>query len=284
MAILTPDTEAPTSSRLRLGKGPRPPRAPRGKKADAPAPAPEAIADGTGKHRAEPKAAPWPDPVRPSLILLPTKLRGARARRRASRHAALLSIAALALTGIAYAGVTRGTTGAAGRLAAQQQITAQHEQYLAANTGFETYYEGFVASKAAVAGAFDGDLAYTSALNAMNTANTVGAVFTKIASTGDGQTCARGNVFTPSTAIGCLQVEGRVHNLADVGRLAAAIGAAKKNLTDPYVTESTHRDGVGTFKMTVGFTADIYSFKGAKFTPTDEEKAAAAPTDQEAGQ
>ncbi|MCU6480154.1 hypothetical protein [Arthrobacter sp. A2-55] len=220
------------------------------------------------------KAVVWPDSARPSLMFLPPNVRGVRARKRAVRQAVLLSVGLLVATAGAYLAVAAGTTSAQAGLNAEKAVAAEHAKFLAVNAPFKDYFDGYIARKAEVSQVLERDMANSKVFKAVNDANTVGAVFTTLAKSPSASDCARGDLFAASVAVGCLDLEGHVGSIADVGALAAALAGSKEYLVDPYVTESTAGDKMATFKITVGFTDKALTYKGDKFRPTPDELAA----------
>lgn len=218
-------------------------------------------------------AAVWPESTRPALMFLPEKVRGARSRRRATQRASLLAVGFLGLAVVAYGSVASGTAAAQADLDEANRITAEHTKYLEENSAFQEYYDGFIKQKSAVAGILENDMAYSKVIKALNDANTVGAVFTSISKSEGAEGCPSVDLFTPSVAVGCLEVNGRLQSLNDVGVFAASLGDSVEFLTDPYVTESNAGEQEATFRLSIGYTDKAFSFKGEKFRPTEEELA-----------
>ncbi|MCC3292571.1 hypothetical protein [Arthrobacter sp. zg-Y1110] len=249
-------------------KDPKPPKAPKAPKAVKPPKTPAAP-----KPDKAAAAVIWPESTRPSLTFLPEKIRGARSRRRAAQKASLLAAGMLGVAVVAYISVAAGTAGAKADLNEANQVTAEHKQYLQEHAAFQDYYDGFIKQKSAVAGILEDDMAYSKVVDALNDANTVNAVFTTITKSESLEGCPSGDLFSPSVAVGCLEISGNLPSISDVGVLASSLGSSKEFLTDPYVTESAAGDGNASFKLSIGYTDKAFSFKGEKFRPTDEELA-----------
>lgn len=278
-------------------KAQKKPRVPKGAKAAAPKAisAPKALGPGSSPApvAAAPMSAVWPESTRPSLMFLPPKIRGARSRRRANQKASICALVLLGLAGVAYVSVAAGTSAASADLEAAHAVTAEHNRFLQEHSAFQNYYDGFIEQKSEVAGILASDTAYSKVMKAVNEANTVGAVFTSI-NTIQGQTgCPSPDLFSPSPAVGCLDISGTAKSLQDVAALAAALGSSTEFLAHPYVTESSEAPEEGSpasFKLSVGYTDKAFSFAGEKFRPTSEELAsitqpaapAAAPTEEAA--
>lgn len=256
-------------------KAPKPAKQPRPPKAEKPAKEPKAAA--------APKPV-WPDPAKPSLVFLPTRNLGARARRQATRRALLVSLGVLGATAAGYLFVLAGTAGAQAQVDKEAAITAKEQAFLTQNRTLQQYFDGFVERKAAASSALQQDVDYSKVLRTVSGANGVGATFTGISVVTDPTRCSASNPFAASAAIGCLEIDGEVPSLADVGRFSAALAQNKQMLTDPYVSESSVNDHSTAFKLTVGFTSQALSAKGGAFAPTDEElKASSGPAGAQQG-
>jgi hypothetical protein len=270
-----------TAERTKTPKDPKPPKAPK---------PPRPVKEKTPKSPRGSKAAPkddltpkevsWPSPVKPSLMLLPPKVAGRRMHRRAVKQSWMLAAGMLGLTALIYIPVAATTTAATADLAAAQELSAEHRQFLADHAATQDFYDGLVLRKEAAAEALAQDIDYSQVINAVYTANKSGVTFTQIAvrpGTGDKTT---GDVFNPSRAVGYLDITGTAPSLAAIGELSTSLKGSTELLVDPYVTESNIARGATQFKLSVGFTEKAMSFKGEKFRPTDAElaevKAAAA--------
>jgi uncharacterized protein YdbL (DUF1318 family) len=261
-------TTEPRPVKAKKPKPERPPKAPREPK--APKPRKDAKIPKAPVEKA-PAAPVWASPVKPSLVLLPPKARGLKARRRAVRRAMFMSLGLLGLTAAGYLVVLAGTAGAQAEVNKEQAITTTATQYLAQNSGVQDFANGFVERKAAAAGALDQDVAYSKVVRSILNANTVGAVFTSIKTSAPGAQCVSSSPFVPSTSLGCLDVGGNAKDVASVARLVSALNQDKTTLAEPYLTETVSADGSVTFKFTVGYTSQALSLKGQKFKPTPEE-------------
>ncbi|ACL42114.1 hypothetical protein Achl_4163 (plasmid) [Pseudarthrobacter chlorophenolicus A6] len=219
----------------------------------------------------EPPAPAWASPVKPSLVLLPPKARGLKARRRAVRQAMLMSLGMLGLTAAAYVVVLAGTAGAQAELDKEKTITNQATAYLAQNRDVQNYADGFIERKVAVGTALEDDVAHSRVVQAIYGANSVGAVFTSIKTAPADSPCMSSSPFAPSTSLGCVDVAGKAPNVEAVAQLVASLNKNKDMLAEPYLTESTVTEGGISFKFTVGHTSQALSLKGDKFKPSPEE-------------
>lgn len=261
-----------TAERTKTPKAPRPPKAPKPVKEKTPRPA-----RGTKTApKADPilKEASWPSPVKPSLMLLPPKVAGRRMQRRAVKQSWILAAAMLGLTGLIYIPVAATTSAAASDLAAAQELSAGHRQYLTDNAPTQDYYDGLILRKQAAADALGQDIDYSAVINAIFAANTSGVTFSQIAVRPGTTSATTGDVFNPSRAVGYFDVTGTAPSLAAVGELVTSLKSSKDLLVDPYVTESNVARGATQFKVSVGFTDKAMSFKGEKFRPADADLAA----------
>jgi ABC-type lipoprotein release transport system permease subunit len=226
-----------------------------------------------------PPAPVWASPIKPSLVLLPPKARGLKARRRAVRQSMLMSLGLLGLTAAAYVVVLAGTAGAQAELDKEKAITNQATAYLAQNRDVQNYADGFVERKAAVGTALENDVAFSKVVQAVYDANSVGAVFTSIKTAPADSQCMSSSPFAPSTSLGCIDVAGKAPNVEAVAKLVASLNKNKDMLAEPYLTESTVAEGGISFKFIVGHTSQALSLKGDKFKPSPEELSSiASPT------
>ncbi len=256
--------------KAKKGKLPRPPKPPKAVKGSKMMNEPQ-----------KPTVHQWPDPYKPQLNFLPPKLRGARARRKATRQAIAGAVVVLVLTGFAYASVVAGAATSRVELDQETQISAQHQDFLSQNKSIGDYFAGYIDRKAAVTGALEQDVDYSKVIAAVQSANKVNATFTSIKLDSIGS-CGTAGVLGKSNSIGCLTIIGSVSTVSDAGAFATALGADQQILTDPYLTETivtANSDGTPprtNFTLSVGFTPKAYSFKGEQFRPTDDEKSTAA--------
>lgn len=266
---------------------------PRGAKAKkAPAkkapPKPKTKPAAKSKASAADREVTWPNPVKPSLVLLPAKVRGARARRKAIRGATIMSVGLLGLTVVGYISVSAASSVAQNGLEAEMAKTASQQKVLDANKPVQDFYDGLTARREAAVAALQNDVSNTNVLKALDSANTVGATFKSITKTADASACPVVDPFLPSQAIGCLQVSGITSSVADVGRLSSALLGNKEILTAPYVTATADGDKATSFELTVGFTSKALSNKGQPFSgeaagsSEDNQPAPSTGTPQEA--
>lgn len=261
---MAPAEKAPKASKPpKVSKAPKTPKAPK--------------APDTPKAPKGPKAAAapvtWPDSTRPSLMFLPDKVRGARSRKRANQKAALFALGLLGVAAAGYISVAAGAAGAQADLDGANEVTAGHTRFLEEHAAFQDYYDGFIKQKSEVSGILANDMAYSKVVKALTDANKVGAVFTTISAVQGQEGCPSPDLFSPSMAVGCLEVSGLAPEMTDIATLIAALDASTEFLTDPYLTESTEGDDKASFKLNVGYTDKAFSFTGEKFRPTDEELA-----------
>ena len=227
-----------------------------------------------------PKETPWPSNVQPSLIFLPAKIRSAETFRKSVRQAIILSAAMIAAAGVAYGGVVVNTASAEEKLEAEQARGVTLASEIAVNKPVQDYWEGLVQRKISVAGALEDDLAYAKIVEAIQTANTVGATFTSINTNEAGDAgCPTSNPFEASAAIGCIMVTGTVADVSAVGVLLNQLDGAGGIMTDPYASSSTVVEDRVNFTFTVGYTQGAMSFKGIPFEPTPEEVASLPTVD-----
>jgi hypothetical protein len=222
---------------------------------------------GAGKAKAAPadREVTWPAAVKPSLVLLPTKVRGARARRKAIRGAIVMSVGILGATVVGYISVAAASSVAQAGLEAEMAKTADHQKVLDANKPVQDFYDGLALRREAAAAALAQDVNNTSVLKAVSDANTVGATFTSITKSSDPAACPAVDPFTPSLAIGCLQIAGTAPTMEAIGELSAGLSRNVEMLTSPYISESSMSEGTATFKLTVGYTDKAFSNKGKAF-------------------
>lgn len=252
----------------------------------------------TGKNRAEPKApkapkppkpakvkaaAPplpkppaWASPVKPSLILLPLKSRGLKARRQAMRRAMFMSLGLLGVTAAAYIAVVAGAAGAQAELNSEKAVTAKQTAFLAQNRDVQEYSDGFLDRREAASTALEQDVAFSRTVQALQAANSVGAVFTSVKTADPGSPCKSPNPFAPSSSLGCLDVSGTAPTVEAVAKLVSSLNNDKTMLTEPYLTSSTATEGGISFKISVGYTGEALSMKGQKFEPSVEEVSSAS--------
>lgn len=265
MATITTEPKPAKAKKPRPEPKPKVPREPKPPKAAKAPKEPKTPAVKT------PPAPVWASPVKPSLVLLPVKARGLKARRKAVRQAVFMSLGLLGLTAGAYLVVLAGVAGAQNEVNKESAITATASDYLAQNRDVQDYANGFVERKAAASDALQNDVSYSKVVQAIHKANTVGAVFTSIKTTPPGTQCMSSSPFAASSSLGCLDVSGKAPSVAAVSQLVAALNQDKTMLTEPYLTESTSTGTGIEFKITVGHTGQALSGKGDKFKPSPEE-------------
>lgn len=241
------------------------PKAPKSPKAVKPKPA------------ALPKAPAWASPVKPSLVLLPIKSRGLKARRQAMRRAMLMSLGLLGVTAAAYVAVVAGTAAAQAELNGEKATTARQTEFLAQNRDVQEYSDGFLDRRSAAGVALEQDVAYSRTVQALQAANTVGAVFTSVKTADPGIPCQSPSPFAASASVGCLDISGTAPSIDAVAQLVASLNRDGKMLTEPYLTSSTSTDGVISFKISAGFTGEALSLKGQKFDPPAKEASPSSP-------
>lgn len=221
----------------------------------------------------EAPAPVWASPVKPSLVLLPAKARGLKARRRAARQATFLSLGMLGAAAGGYLFVLAGTAGAQAELDKETAITAATSAYLAEHRDVQSYADGLIERKAAASAALDGDVAYSKVTRALQDANTVGAVYTSIKTLEPGVECTPASPFALPTSLGCVEVTGEAPTVEAVAKLVASLNKEGKILAEPYLTESTVADGRASFKLSIGHTTAALSLKGDGYEPSAEEYA-----------
>lgn len=235
------------------------------------------------------KETPWPSNVQPSLIFLPAKIRSAETFKKSVRQAIILSAVMIVGAGVAYGGVVANTAKAEQKLESEQARGVTLASEIAMNKPVQDYWEGLVQRKISVSGALEDDLAYAKIVEAVQSANTVGATFTSINTKEAGDAgCPTSNPFEASTAIGCIMVTGTVADVSAVGVLLNQLDGAGGIMTDPYASSSTVVEDKVNFAFTVGYTQAAMSFKSIPFEPTPEEVASlptvdpstVAPTDE----
>lgn len=247
------------------------PKSPKTPKAQKPAKVPRAKSDPSAT-----KATVWAPAVKPSLVLLPPKARGLKARRQAVRRAVFMSLGLLGLTAGAYLVVLAGVAGAQAEVDKEAEVTSTQTEFLAQHRDVQEFADGFVERKAAASNALDQDVSYSRVVQAIQGANSVGASFSSIKTAAPGVACVSPSPFAPSSALGCLEVSGKAPSVSAVGQLVAALNADKTVLTEPYLTESVATEGGATFKISVGYTEKALSLKGQKFKPAPEEVSSTA--------
>ncbi|MBG0738864.1 hypothetical protein IV500_05440 [Paeniglutamicibacter antarcticus] len=239
----------------------------------------EAKPDKTAKQGKGPKtpavkAAPapvWASPVKPSLILLPVKARGLKARRKAVRQSAFIGLGLMGVTAVGYIFVLAGVAGAQNEVNKEAAITTTTTNYLAQNRDVQDYATGFVKRKAAASDALQNDVSYSKVVQAVQQANTSGAVFTAIKTAAPGTQCTSSSPFAASSSLGCLDISGNAPSIAAVSQLVAALNRDKTMLSEPYLKESVSSGAGVDFKLTVGYTGQALSAKGDKFKPSPDE-------------
>lgn len=279
---MTATLETPESTSRPRGKA-KPKKAPAAPKPKATKPKPA----GKAKASAADREVTWPNPVKPSLVLLPAKVRGARARRKAIRGATVMSVGLLGLTVLGYVSVTAASSVAQAGLEAEMAKTASQQKILDANKPVQDFYDGLAVRREAAVAALQNDVANSTVLKAVSDANTVGAKLTSIIRTSDPAACPVVDPFSPSLAIGCLQISGTAPSIASVGGLAAGLSKNTEMLTAPYITESAQGEEGATFKLSVGYTDKALSNKGKAFSAEagegpDNQPAPSTGTAQEA--
>lgn len=220
-----------------------------------------------------PPAPVWASAVKPSLVLLPVKARGLKARRKAVRQSVFLSLGMLGLTAAGYLVVLAGVAGAQNEVNKEAAITTAATDYLAQNRDVQDYANGFVERKAAASDVLRDDVAYSKVIRAIHGANTVGAVFTSMKTAAPGAQCMSSSPFAPSSSIGCLDVSGKAPSVAAVAQMVASLNQDKTMLVEPYLTKSVSAGEGVEFEFSVGHTGQALSGKGEKFTPSPEELA-----------
>lgn len=218
-----------------------------------------------------PPAPVWASAVKPSLVLLPVKARGLKARRKAVRQSLFMGLGMLGLTAAGYLVVLAGVAGAQNEVNKESAITAAASDYLAQHRDVQDYANGFVERKAAASDALQDDVSYSKVVQAIQRANTVRAVFTSVKTVAPGTQCMSSSPFATSSSLGCLDVAGKAPSVAAVSQLVAALNQDKTMLTEPYLTESMSGGAGVEFKLTVGHTGQALSGKGDKFKPSPEE-------------
>jgi hypothetical protein len=271
MATITTEPKPAKAKKPKPEPRPKTPRAPKPAKAAQEPKAPAVKA---------PPAPVWASPVKPSLVLLPVKARGLKARRKAVRQSVFMGLGMLGLTAAGYLVVLAGVAGAQNEVNKEAAITATASDYLAQHRDVQDYANGFVERKAAATDALQDDVSYSKVVQAVHKANTVGAVFTSIKTAAPGTQCMSSSPFAASSSLGCLDVAGKAPSVAAVSQLVAALNQDKAMLTEPYLTESTSTGTGVEFKIAVGHTGQALSGKGDKFKPSPEEMASIeAPAD-----
>lgn len=272
-----PDAKA---SRPLRGANPKPKAKP------APKPKPKAKATGKARPDASEREVTWPSAVKPSLVLLPAKAKGARTRRKAIRGAIIMSVGILGITVIGYISVAAASAVAQGGLETEMAKTAGHQKILEDNKPVQDFYDGLIQQREAAVTALAPDVSNANILKAVNDANTVGATFASITKLADPGACSSVDPFTPSIAVGCLQISGTAPSISAIGELVGRMSASTEMLTAPYVSESTVSEGAAAFKLSVGYTDKAFSNKGKAFDEsaeaTDNEPAPATGATQEA--
>jgi hypothetical protein len=284
MATITTEPKPAKAKKPRPEPRPKVPREPKPPKAAKAAKAAKAPKEPKTPAVKAPPAPVWASPVKPSLVLLPVKARGLKARRKAVRQSVFMGLGMLGLTAAGYLVVLAGVAGAQNEVNKESAITATASDYLAQNRDVQDYANGFVERKAAASDALQNDVSYSKVVQAIHKANTVGAVFTSIKTAAPGTQCMSSSPFAASSSLGCLDVSGKAPSVAAVSQLVAALNQDKTMLTEPYLTESTSTGTGVEFKVIVGHTGQALSGKGDKFKPSPEEMSsieapAAAATD-----
>ena len=221
----------------------------------------------------KPPAPVWAPAVKPSLVLLPVKARGLKARRKAVRQSVFMGLGLLGLTAAGYLVVVAGVAGAQNEVNKEAAITTTATEYLAQNRDVQNYADGFVERKTAASDALRDDVSYSKVVQAIHGANTVGAVFTSMKTAAPDAQCMSSSPFAPSASLGCLDVSGKAPSVEAVAQLVAALNQDKTMLVEPYLTKSVSTEGGIDFDFSVGHTGEALSGKAEKFTPSPEELA-----------
>jgi hypothetical protein len=262
MATITTEPAPAKAKKPKPEPRPKTPREPKPPKAaKTPKPAVEKTAP----------APVWASAVKPSLILLPVKARGLKARRKAVRQAMFMGLGLLGLTGAGYLVVLAGVAGAQAEVNKEAAITATATEYLDQNRDVQEYASGFVERKAAASTVLDHDVAYSKVVQAVHNANTVGATFTSIKTAAAGTVCMSSSPFAPSSSIGCMEVSGKARDMAAVSQLVDALKKDTTTLTETYLTEAVSTEDGIDFRFTIGHTSQALSGKASKFRPSPEE-------------
>jgi hypothetical protein len=265
MATITTEPKPAKAKKPRPEPRPKVPREPKPPKA---AKAPKEPKTPAVKA---PPAPVWASPVKPSLVLLPVKARGLKARRKAVRQSVFMALGLLGLTAGAYLVVLAGAAGAQNEVNKEADITAKATQYLAQNRDVQEYANGFIERKTVASEVLGDDVAYSRVIQALRNANTVGATYRSVATAAAGAQCMSASPFAPSSSVGCLEVQGTVKDLSSVALLVGELNKDKTMLSEVYLTEASAKDGVFLFKITVGYTGKALSGKGEPFKPSPEE-------------
>lgn len=261
---------------------------------DVQAPAPEE--ERRPRERTRPAARPqghteWKQSSKPRVVLLPTKDRAASTMRRSLRNAGIVSAAMLAATVIAYMVVAGSASGAQSELDTHKELKAQHQAYLTGKQDIRDYVKGMEERKSAAAQVLLPDTDFSRIIAEIEGANAVGATLTDV-SAGVTEDVLSPRPFGMSTAVGYMNISGKVGSISDVGRFVGALNARGAMLTDAYATSAMNVGEAVEFSITVGYTEEAYSFKGVAFDPesaaaaeeqaeTPAPKEAAAPAQQE---
>lgn len=264
----TLETKKPKTARAPKEPKIREPKPPKAVKAPKNEASPKAPAKAKG-----PAPVVWPSSVKPSLIFLPEKIRSAQAYKRSVSQAIMMSAALIGVTAIFYAGTAATAMAARSDLAQQAGIEAQLKAQIAGNQQVQAYYDGFIVSKQVVSDTLKPDTTYSSVLNAIQSANTVGANFTSMKKKLPGE-CPAGDPFAPVASIGCVELSGTAPDITSITTLLAGLQSKTGLLTNPYISESGAGPTGATFKMTVGYTDQALSHKGDAYIPTAAEVAA----------
>ena len=204
----------------------------------------------------------WPDPAKPSAVLVPSLVREHRIQRRTRKT--VLAVVATAVTGsILAAGgsVWWASTAATERGQAQAEVVAAKAE-VAKYMPIATYYDDLWMRKEALNAELAGDIAFSEVTKTVMEATPKYVELTRIGVM-PGAPCASPDPFEPTATLGCIQISAAASK-----HYTPAVFVKKLNdlpessgLVDAFAGSLSATNGQLTFSVSVNYTDQVLTHR-----------------------
>ena len=219
----------------------------------------------------------WPDPAKPSAMLVPPYIRHKRANEKTYRTmsvtvlstVALVVLASIASAGLALQSSSNLDTAKADQAKAQIQIDKYAE--------VAAYYDGLTARQTSLEEKLSGDISYYDLASKVIGAIPSGIKMNSL-ETMPGAPCPGPNPFVSESVQGCIKVSGKAVDTTTVGDFVASLAALSESsaLVEPFVSAlSSQTGGDMNFQVSINYTPDALTnrFVPEKVEPVDPNAA-----------
>lgn len=227
--------------------------------AEAGGPAPQAT-----KHE-------WPNPAKPSAMLVPTYIRENRALAVTKRKVFYGLVGTVAVTVLGTAAAFLASITSQGSLDDARSAQESAQQKVDRLAPIAQYYDGLEQRTQATVALLSNDVRHADLFDFTNSSLPSNTALTSY-TTSFGTPCPTGDPFVSVDAIGCITIAAETDSRAKIPATVASMQKASKDslVKGVFVNGVTTGDNVVKFTMNLNFTPNALSMK---YVPKDEREA-----------